>query len=247
MNSILLIGGWDPLGRAGLGADQAALHRLGLQHFSSLVTAQTAQDDGMMRLWGEPISRLRLQLEIIFKETQPTMVKSGMIVDEQQLGLLLDFIPAEVEWIVDPVLSSSSGQACYLDDCQAEMYRALLRRADLITPNLPEAEALTGMNHVSRHDLLEGLKGLGARRILLKGGHGQGPHAEDLLASSKPPQSLKTPRLPGSFRGTGCRLASLVAGYRSQGLAWSTAVSEAHRNHHAWLQERTTSAEGERD
>jgi len=240
MSSILLIGGWDPLGRAGLAADQAALHRLGLQDFSCLVTAQTAQDDGTMRLWGEPISRLRLQLEIIFKETQPTVVKSGMIVDEQQLGLLLDKIPPEVEWIVDPVLSSSSGQACYLDDCQGEMYRALLRRAELITPNLPEAEALTGMTSVTRDDLLEGLKGLGARRILLKGGHGEGPQAEDLLASSQPPQALRKPRLPGRFRGTGCRLASLVAGYRSQGLSWGNAVNDAHRDHHLWLQERAT-------
>jgi hydroxymethylpyrimidine/phosphomethylpyrimidine kinase len=243
MTSVLLIGGWDPLGRAGLLADQAALQRLGRQSFSALVTAQTAQDDGTMRLWGEPISRLRLQLEIIFKETQPSVVKSGMIVDEQQLGLLLDKIPPDVEWIVDPVLRSSSGQACYLDDCQGEMYRALLRRADLITPNLPEAEALTGMTGVAREDLLEGLKTLGARRILLKGGHGQGDHVQDLLTTSSPPKTLSQPRLPGRFRGTGCRLASLVAGYRSQGIPWVSAVNQAHEMHHQWLQERATASE----
>ena len=199
MTSVLLIGGWDPLGRAGLLADQAALQRLGRQSFSALVTAQTAQDDGTMRLWGEPISRLRLQLEIIFKETQPSVVKSGMIVDEQQLGLLLDKIPPDVEWIVDPVLRSSSGQACYLDDCQGEMYRALLRRADLITPNLPEAEALTGMTGVARDDLLDGLQTLGATTNSSKRRAWTRRSRRGPLDDVEPPKDLESTPLTGTI------------------------------------------------
>ncbi len=238
MSSILIAGGWDPLGRAGLGADIEALARLELQPAAALITAQTAQDDGQMQLWGTPISRLRQQLEIVRAETTITHLKTGILVDEQQVALLLDWVPDSVEWVLDPVLASSSGRACYLDDCQGELYRRLLRRADLITPNQPEAEALTGMVGVESTDLLEGLKALGARRILLKGGHGEGPEMEDLLAGSQPPQALRQPRLPGSFRGTGCRLASLVTGFRSQGLHWGAAVQEAHRAHGRWLKER---------
>lgn len=238
MNPILLAGGWDPLGRAGLSADIEALARLELQPAAALVTAQTAQDDRHMQLWGTPISRLRQQLQLLSTETSITHLKTGILVDEQQVNLLLEWVPDSVEWVLDPVLESSSGRACYLDDCQGEVYRRLIRRADLITPNQPEAEALTGMVDVEPADLLEGLKALGARRILLKGGHGEGPEMEDLLAGSQPPQSLRQPRLPGSFRGTGCRLASLVIGFRSQGLRWGAAVQEAHRAHGRWLKER---------
>lgn len=239
MSSIVLAGGWDPLLRAGLGADFEALARLGLHPAGALVTAQTAQDDQQMRLWGTPISRLRRQLDVLHKESPFTQLKTGILVDEQQVNLLLESIPESVEWVLDPVLKSSSERACYLDDCQGEVYRRLIQRADLITPNRPEAEALTGMTGVSPGDLLEGLKALGAKRILLKGGHDDRDQVEDFVITSQEPRHvLHQPRLPGSFRGTGCRLASLVVGYRAQGLPWAAAVKAGHEAHHLWLKER---------
>jgi len=239
MSSILLVGGWDPLLRAGLGADFEALARLDIHPAGALVTAQTAQDDQQMQLWGSPISRLRRQFNVLSNETPITHLKTGILVDEQQVSLLLELVPESVEWVLDPVLNSSSDRACYLDDCQGEVYRRLIRRADLITPNRPEAEALTGMTDVSPSDLLEGLKALGAKRILLKGGHDDREQVEDLvLTSQEPKHILHQPRLPGSFRGTGCRLASLVVGYRASGLPWSAAVKAGHEAHHQWLKER---------
>jgi hydroxymethylpyrimidine/phosphomethylpyrimidine kinase len=117
--------------------------------------------------------------------------------------------------VLDPVLVSSSGGLLLDDEGRIALTRVLMPRATLVTPNVPEAAALLGEPLALDEAGLVGqgqrLLALGSRAILLKGGHSEGAEAVDLLISAAGVQRLRSRRVSGSSRGTGCALASAIA------------------------------------
>lgn len=226
---VLVVAGTDSSGGAGVAADLLALADLGV-HGLLAVTAVTAQDDtGMRGSWPLPGAAVRAQLVAALR-LRPAVVKTGMLAGAAAAEAVRDLVPAGLPMVVDPVLAASSG-APLLDPAGVAALRELVvPRATVLTPNLAEAEALTGLPAAGDEELVEGLLALGPRWVLLTGGHRQGEPV-DLLAG---PDGFRH-RLAGSRvdtrydRGTGCLLASSLAAGLARGEPVPAAAARAKR------------------
>jgi hydroxymethylpyrimidine/phosphomethylpyrimidine kinase len=134
-------------------------------------------------------------------------------------------------WLVlDPVMIATSGARLLDTDAVRALIEELIPLADVLTPNLPEAEALTGTAIRSVRDgerVAAQLRGYGAKAVLLKGGHGRGREAVDRWFDSRGMLEFRHPRLPGKFHGTGCTLSSALAAELAKGVAPRAAARRA--------------------
>jgi hydroxymethylpyrimidine/phosphomethylpyrimidine kinase len=222
--SALTIAGSDSGGGAGIQADLKAFAAHGV-HGLSAIAALTAQSTrGVTAVHVPPVSFLRAQLDVLFGDFRIGVVKLGMLANAEVIDTVADVLaaqPASLPVVLDPVMVATSG-ARLLDPAALEALRTrLLPRATLVTPNIPEAEWLLGRSIASAADadaaLLE-LQALGARAVLLKGGHlpGTGPMV-DRLAEGSARAHFEHPRLALEGHGTGCTLASAIAAHLALG------------------------------
>jgi len=209
---VIVIGGTDSSGGAGLSRDIATLTELGCEA-RPVVTAVTAQTDlAVHAVTALSPDHVAQQLSSALATGPVSAIKTGMLHSAETViavaEILADF--AATPLVVDPVLASSSGTPLLSPDGVAAIKTHLLPRCTLVTPNLPEARMLTGCGQPEQQAtaLLE----LGAGAVLVKGGHGKGEMSIDrLFQSNLPPTEFATPRLNASLRGTGCMLASAMA------------------------------------
>jgi hydroxymethylpyrimidine/phosphomethylpyrimidine kinase len=240
---VLAVGGFDPTGGAGLIRDFVTATALGarVQMYATAFTDQSA--DGVRGVEARDPDRLRREVEATLAAARPgrVAVKLGMVADAAQVPALLQALAGFAGPVVhDPVLAASRGGSLYRGEPAA--LQPLLARATLITPNRSEAAVLAGVPV----DDLEGaraaaqrLRALGARAVLVKGGHLDGGVAEDLLVSDAGVEVLSAPRVPGKDpRGTGCALATAIAVHLARGLPLTAAVGMAKQ----WLHERIVAA-----
>ena len=234
--SVLLISASDSSGCAGLQADLHVLHELSVHAFS-LVTGITAQTATQCQM-GEAMDVLQMQQhwQAIEQVALPQAIKIGALVNApQQLPWLQQQLlhsATAVPVIWDPVQASSSGVTFLAQDVLPLCY-PLLACVDLVTPNLPELAWLSGLpvdTPAQQVIAARRLLSLGAKAVLVKGGHAQGQHCYDLLLSAKTEDWFCHPRLPGpaeQVRGTGCMLSTYIAGFIAQGKALRDAVTLA--------------------
>ncbi len=232
---VLAVGGLDPSGGAGLVADLEAIEAVGARGWA-VATALTAQGPGGARAL-EPVSEAMLlaQLDALLDgRERPRAVKTGMLATAalaRALAARLAEPPlARVPLVVDPVLFASSGTSL-LDTGHAaagQVLAPLLARARLATPNLPELAALTGDDVSTDEKAIRAARRLPSRAILVKGGH-RGGEPVDLLVEGRRVTRFSGRRRPGSARGTGCRLASGIAGLVARGENIEAAVRGAKR------------------
>jgi hydroxymethylpyrimidine/phosphomethylpyrimidine kinase len=240
----LTIAGSDPSGGAGLQADLKTFAACGVYGFSVL-TAVIAQNSGQVARV-EPVAAalLTAQLETLLDERRPEALKTGALATAANVCAVADAIerwnlPAP---IVDPVLLASSG-AHLLDPAGVTALRdRLLPLARVVTPNLPEAESLSGLVIDSRPALVAAARAiveLGTRAVVIKGGHsmraatGPGaPRAEtgaiDLLFDGRQVVEFAAPRIAnGGAHGTGCAFSAALTAYLARGLDLEAAVRRA--------------------
>lgn len=228
---VLLVAGLDPTGGAGLAADLEALHAVGARGWP-VAAALTAQGPAGVKGWSPvPEDLLLAQIDALLEGggERPRAVKTGMLGTAGLAAALCHRLTAEdlakVPLVLDPVLLSSSGTQ--LLDCGGatpfEALEPLLARARLATPNLPELAALTGLDVGSDAAAVKAARRLGARAVLVKGGHREGAPV-DLLVEARRVTRFEGTRRPGTARGTGCRLASAIAGLLAQGASLEDAV-----------------------
>lgn len=231
---VLAIAGWDPSGGAGIAADLKTVFALG-GHGMAVVTAITAQNSlGVAGWWPVPVEVLRGQLEAVLADIGVDAVKIGMLgtvaVAQAVADLLAPVHAAGIPIVLDPVLATSRADPLVLPGVVAVMKERLLPLATVLTPNLPEAIALGGVEAVVEADLPRGataLLGLGPAWVLLKGGHLAGD-AVDLLTDGATTHQLRAPRLTNpNTHGTGCSLASAIATGLARGLPVPAAVRAA--------------------
>lgn len=238
---VLSIAGSDPSGGAGIQADLKTCSALGA-YGTCVITALTAQSTrGVTHVHEVPTEIVRAQVETLVADVHVEVVKLGMLASvaivEMVHELLVTGPLATVPVVLDPVMVSTSGSRLLAPDAVAAV-RALLPRADVITPNLPEAAVLLGEDTVGTVDGLRGqaqrLLDLGARRVLLTGGHLEGDASVDLWADAAGSVPIEAPRIAtSSTHGTGCTLSSAIAALRPRHEDWLSAVLEAK----AWLTE----------
>lgn len=250
--AVLVIGGSDSGGGAGLVRDVRTLEALGADALCA-VTAVTAQtDSAVLTVHAIPAEHVRAQIEAAFAARAIGAVKIGMLFGRSTVQTVAEALgpvpPAPV--VLDPVLQASSG-GVLLEAVAVETLRArLLPLTTLVTPNIPEAAQLAGVPAKDNPDaacLLDWARRIlaqGARSVLIKGGHASGTQARDLLVQSgSDPLWLSAPRRALGRRGTGCALSSAVAAALSAGADVAQACRLARSHVLALLEQAQHEAE----
>ncbi len=231
---VLVIAGSDSGGGAGIQADIKTITAFGA-YAATAITALTAQNTlGVAAVHVAPLDFIAKQIEVVMADIGADVVKTGMLADAATIDVVCDalerFAPG-VPVVVDPVMVATSGARLLADDALTMLVRRLIPMASLITPNLPEAEALAGMAipdlDTMRRTAVT-LLSLGAPAVLLKGGHLPGDQIVDLLAMMDGVEEFAAPRIESrNTHGTGCTLASGIAAGLAQGMPLRDAVLRA--------------------
>ena len=231
---VLVIAGSDSGGGAGIQADIKAITAMG-GFAATAVTAITVQNTlGVTAIHPVPLDVLRGQIDAVLDDIGADVIKTGMLGNADVVTLVADSLQAcepPVPLVLDPVMVATSGDALVDDGTEASIRDRLLPLAFLVTPNIPEAEKLTGLvveDISGQLDAANRLVEMGARAALVKGGHLKGNVVTDVLVSARGMELMERPRLPGrNTHGTGCTLASAIAGLLADGAALPDAVRRA--------------------
>ena len=239
----LTIAGSDSGGGAGIQADLKtfAAHRV---HGLSAITALTAQHTrGVTAVHVPPVDFLRAQIDACFADFDIGAVKLGMLASAEVIHAVADALEAHrpPQVVLDPVMVATSGAKLLADDALDALRTRLLPLATLLTPNIPEAALLLGeaiADAAAAERALESLRGLGARAVLLKGGHlDEGARVIDRLADDDGRTRFEHPRIAVDGHGTGCTLASAIAANLSRGLPLRMACGAATDYVHAAMED----------
>lgn len=219
MRRVLVVGGSDSGGGAGIAADIKTLHSLGV-HASTVLTAVTAQSSVEVSLVHEvPPEVVRAQLAAVLDDIGADVVKTGMLATAGAAAAVAAAVAGR-PLVVDPVGVSSTGQSLLRPAALDVLRERLLPLALVVTPNLAEVAALTGYLARTEDDLLEAARAvhaLGPAWVLVTGGHLPGPPI-DLLYDGRTATVLRGTRVAGgNTHGTGCVLASALAGHLALG------------------------------
>ena len=226
---VATIAGSDPSGGAGLQTDLRVFTLLGA-FGQTVVTALTVQNSLGVKRW-EAVSpkTVREQLEAIFEDLPPRAVKTGMLADEKIISEVASFLRERRPLlVVDPVMVAKGGAPLLREEARRALIEELFPLATVITPNLPEAEAILGEKISDPKEALPKLKALGPEKVILKGGHLPGEKARDYLFDGKEIFTLEAPRLTGPVgHGTGCTFSAALTVYLARGLEFVRAAQKA--------------------
>jgi hydroxymethylpyrimidine kinase/phosphomethylpyrimidine kinase len=231
MISLLSIAGSDPSSGAGIQADLKTFQALGVfgMAIPAALTIQSSRGVfGVKALSGQLLTK---QLNTLLSDIKPDAIKTGMLLTEENVDAaakaVMKFKVRNL--VVDPVVRSSSGRRLLQPEAVKTIKKKLLPLARIVTPNIPEAEVLSGISIRSQQDMdfaAGKLLDMGPSYVLLKGGHRHGP-AADTLYGGNAVFTFSTPRLKGEFHGTGCVLSSAIAVFLARGLPVEKAVEKA--------------------
>jgi len=247
MGRILIVAGSDSGGGAGIQADIKAATALGAYAMTAIAALTAQNTRGVFGVVGVDPAFVALQMKLVLEDIGADAVKIGMLgsaeVIETVAATYQDLCPG-VPLVVDPVMVAKGGHSLLAADAENALRARLLPLAEVVTPNIPEAEALTGMKINDFTDMrraAEILLGFGPKAVLLKGGHMEGPVLRDLLLWRDGEQVFESARIETAHtHGTGCTLASATASGIACGMALPDAVARAR----AYVQEAIRTAPG---
>ncbi|SDG86029.1 hydroxymethylpyrimidine/phosphomethylpyrimidine kinase [Roseospirillum parvum] len=236
---MLIVAGSDSGGGAGIQADIKAVTCL-RAYAMTAITALTAQNtEGVFGVHAVPLDFVRQQIHLVLDDLGADVVKTGMLATAEVITAVAEALAeadpeGRLPLVVDPVMVAKGGHRLLAEEAVEAMRSVLLPRATVITPNLPEAEALLGGGTIDTVERMEEaareLKALGPDAVLLKGGHlvGEGPLVDLLIDAEGGLHRFEGPRLATtSTHGTGCTLASALAASLAQGLDLARATGRA--------------------
>ncbi len=246
LGRVLIIAGSDSGGGAGLQADLKAVTALG-GFAATAVTAVTVQNTlGVSGVHPVPAEIVTAQARAVLDDIGADALKTGMLGDVamvETVAAILDSV-RDIPAVVDPVMTAKGGAALLAKEAMEAVRSLMIPRAWLLTPNAPESEALTGLPVRTPDDQRragEALLALGARAVLMKGGHLEGGRVVDLLITPSGETLFEAGRIDTRHtHGTGCTLASACAAGLAQGLNLEAAVARAW----AYVQEAIARAPG---
>jgi hydroxymethylpyrimidine/phosphomethylpyrimidine kinase len=230
---VLIVAGSDSGGGAGIQADIKAVTAMN-GFAATAITALTAQNtEGVHGVVPVDPAFIAQQIEVVLTDIGADALKTGMLHSAEVIGVVAQSLKKHapgVPLVVDPVMVAKGGHRLLLSEAEAALRDTLLPMAALITPNLPEAEVLAGFpvrNEADMRRAAERLAGLGARAVLMKGGHLEGDIV-DLLFHDGRFERFEDPRIRSKHtHGTGCTLASATAAGLAQKMGLIDAVARA--------------------
>lgn len=232
LGRVLIIAGSDSGGGAGIQADIKTVTALG-GYAATAVTAVTVQNTlGVTGVHPIPLDVVEAQARAVLSDIGADAIKTGMLGDAATVELVARLLDeAAVPAVIDPVMVAKGGASLLAANAVAAVRELLIPRATLLTPNAPEAEALTGLAVATTDDLRragEALLAAGAKAVLMKGGHVPGERVVDILMTAQGDTAFEGERIESRHtHGTGCTLASACATGLAQGLSLVAAVARA--------------------
>ena len=232
MKTALTIAGSDCSGGAGIQADLKTMTMNGVFAMSA-ITALTAQNTtGVRAIQESTPDFLKQQLDAVFEDIFPDAVKIGMVASSDLIRVIADRLRYHKakNVVVDPVMVATSGSSLIKNDAVETLTRELLPIATLVTPNIPEAEILSGLTIKTKEDMVAVAKQIGDDyhcAVLLKGGHSVND-ANDLLYANGETVWFKGKRIDNpNTHGTGCTLSSAIASNLAKGFTLAESVQRA--------------------
>jgi hydroxymethylpyrimidine/phosphomethylpyrimidine kinase len=229
----LTIAGSDSGGGAGIQADLKTFAALGVWGTSAVTSVTVQNTVGVTDVSDVPPAVVAAQIRAVASDVGLDAAKTGMLSSAE----IVEAVASEIERnaipnvVVDPVFVSKHGDALLREDAVQALRTLILPLATLVTPNLPEAEGLSGLAVREREEMAaaaEAILALGPRAVLIKGGHLKGEDADDLLASADGMSWIGGDRIDTPHtHGTGCTLSAAIAGFLARGWSLEPAVREA--------------------
>ena len=233
---VLICAGSDSGGGAGIQADIKTVTALGC-FAATAITALTSQNTkGVFNVLDIPTSFLRQQMTVVLEDIGADVIKTGMLHNAEvirTISNILESLGDSSSLVVDPVMVAKGGHSLLQASAVDALKSELIHKADVLTPNIPEAEVLAGIEITSVDDMRragECLLRMGARSVLIKGGHLTDDTLTDILLTQSEEKFYSSPRLKTVHtHGTGCTLASAVAAGIAQGLELQIATDRARK------------------
>jgi hydroxymethylpyrimidine/phosphomethylpyrimidine kinase len=235
----LTIAGSDSSGGAGIQADLKTFSALGV-YGASVITALTAQNTlGVQGIFDIPPDFVRAQIKSVLDDLDVRAIKIGMLSVPATIEAVAEGITRFAgPLVLDPVMVAASGDSLLSEAAITTLKTRLIPHASLLTPNLPEAarllDTVAARNEAEMEAQARALLALGPAAVLVKGGHGEGDEAVDVLVTGAGVTRFAAPRIPSrNAHGTGCTLSSAVAAGLAKGLPLVEAVRDAKAYVHA--------------
>ena len=233
---VLICAGSDSGGGAGVQADIKTVTALGA-FAATAITAVTAQNTkGVFGVFDIPIAFIRQQITVVLEDIGADVIKTGMLHKAEVIMTVAEALEeqgTEISLVVDPVMVAKGGHSLLQTNAIDALKSELICKADVLTPNIPEAEVLTGTQITTVDDMRragEFLLNMGPKAVLIKGGHLSYDILTDILLSQSGEKTYSSPRLETVHtHGTGCSLASAIATGIAQGQKIDTATERARK------------------
>lgn len=224
MIKALTIAGFDGSGGAGIQADLKTFSALGCYGMSVLTALPVQNTQGVRSCYEIDIKAIEEQLYCIFDDIIPDAVKIGMLFNSDIINLVAGFLnknAKNIPIIVDPVMVAKSGDRLLLEEAVNSLKKYIIPISTIVTPNIPEAEDLTSKKIKTDDDMIEAandILSMGAKNVMLKGGHLEGEMSRDLFMSRDYKEFLDAVRIDTkNTHGTGCTLSAAICSYIAHG------------------------------
>ncbi|MBO1199707.1 bifunctional hydroxymethylpyrimidine kinase/phosphomethylpyrimidine kinase [Staphylococcus simiae] len=231
----LTIAGTDPTGGAGVMADLKSFHSCGV-YGMGVITSIVAQNTlGVQHIHNLESSWVEEQLTSVFVDELPHAIKTGMIATHETMQVIRQYLltyPA-IPYVIDPVMLAKSGDSLMDDTTKNKLQHTLLPLADVVTPNLPEAEEITGLKIESEKQIYQAgkvfINEIGSKGVVIKGGHASDTDiAKDYLFTKDSVQVFENERFVTQHtHGTGCTFSAVITAELAKGRTIDQAVAKA--------------------
>jgi len=218
MITILTIAGSDPSGGAGIQADLKTIAANGGYGLSVITALTTQNSQGVQSIFEVPSSVIESQFKALLEDFHIDVIKIGMLHSIESIMIVSELLEmCDISVVLDPILSSSHGDELLQKEAIDALQTHLFPKVHLLTPNIPEAQILTGKEIKSVADMKAACKEIWAENILLKGGHLEGNILEDVLYTDGEFHTFKHRKIQSNnTHGTGCTLSSAIATHLAQ-------------------------------
>ena len=233
----LTIAGTDPSGGAGVMADLKSFHSCGVYGMAAITSIVAQNTKGVQHIHNLETSWVKEQLDSVFDDELPQAIKTGMIATKDTMELVRDYLTkyADIPYVIDPVMLAKSGDSLMDDDTKRHLQSTLLPLADVVTPNIPEAEEITGIKIDSEANIYKAgnifINDIGSKGVVIKGCHSEDPNiAKDYLFTKDDVYTFENQRFNTPHtHGTGCTFSAVIAAELAKGRSIYEAVKKAKK------------------
>lgn len=236
-NIALTIAGTDPTGGAGVMADLKSFHACGVYGMAAVTSIVAQNTKGVQHIHNLESQWLSEQLTSVFDDELPHAIKTGMIASKEMMQLIQEYLVKypEIPYVIDPVMLAKSGDSLMDDDAKADLQNILLPYATVATPNLPEAEEITGLKIDNEAAIYKAgnifINEIGSKGVVIKGGHAEDLEtAKDYLFTKDEIYTFEEPRYDTQHtHGTGCTFSAVITAELAKGRTIYDAVKKAKK------------------